>query len=82
MNTSIRIIAISAITALSSFAAFANGEGDNAPERNIATHAAATTSMKSGAQMKSTQMPVRTRTGSMGGAGSTDSSVCMGKCAG
>ncbi|MBC7605219.1 MAG: hypothetical protein H7255_21480 [Ramlibacter sp.] len=32
MNTTTRLIAISAITALTSFAAHANGEGDNAPE--------------------------------------------------
>ena len=62
MNTTTRLIAISAIAALSSFAAHANGEGDNAPEK-----AHAFMSSVSVAQVKSeARMPVHITEGSSG----------------
>ena len=63
MNTTTRLITISALAALASFAAHANGEGDNAPEQ-VRMSVMSTVSV---AQTKSeARMPLRITEGSTG----------------
>ncbi|MRD48905.1 DUF4148 domain-containing protein [Caenimonas koreensis] len=63
MNTTTRFIAISAITALTSLAAHANGEGDNAPE-NVRAPVVSTVSV---AQVKAeARMPLKITEGGTG----------------